>query len=116
MNISIHHSEEICNSLKKNNLYENFTEYSLRYTEPILLAMFSGVYHGKTINFAEYSDYHRTSISRFLKSEHWNEIQLESAVKRNAIGIVYGESICSGKPVFCIVDDTISICKSKQSD
>ena len=42
--------------------------------------------------------------SRFLKSENRNEIQLESAAKRNAIEIVYGESIHSNKPVFCIVD------------
>lgn len=69
MNISIHHSETICNSLKKNNLYEILSESERKYIPSILLAMLSSDYQGKTLNFEQYSDYHRTSILRFLRSE-----------------------------------------------
>lgn len=76
MNISIHHSETICNSLKKNNLYEILSESERNYIPSVLLAMFSSDYHGKTLDFEEYSDHHRTSISRFLRSETWYEMPL----------------------------------------
>lgn len=70
--------------------------------------MFSTDYHGKTVNFEQYSDYHRTSISRFLRSEKWDETPLACEIRRETITQIYGESIKSGKPVLCIVDDTIS--------
>ncbi len=65
MNISIHHSETICNSLKENNLYEILSEAEQNHVPSVLLAMFSPNYHGKTVDLEQYSDYHRTSISRF---------------------------------------------------
>ena len=62
MNISIHHSETICNSLRENHLYEIRSEPEQNYVPSVLLAMFSPDYHGKTVDLEEYSDYHRTSI------------------------------------------------------
>lgn len=49
MNISIHHSETIYNSLKKNNLYEILSESDWKYIPSILLAMLSSDYQGKTL-------------------------------------------------------------------
>ena len=66
MNISIHHSETICNSLKENHLYAVLSEPEQKYVSSVLQAMFSSDYRGKTVDFEQYSDYHRTSISRFL--------------------------------------------------
>ena len=74
MNISIHHSETICNSLRENHLYEILSEPEQNYVPSVLLAMFSPDYHGKTVDLEEYSNYHRTSISRFLRSEAWDEM------------------------------------------
>lgn len=107
MNISIHHSETICNSLKKNNLYEILSESERKYIPSILLAMLSSDYQGKTLNFEQYSDYHRTSISRFLRSEKWNEMPLSCGIRRETVTRIYEESRRSRKPVLCIVDDTI---------
>lgn len=107
MNISIHHSETICNSLKKNNLYEILSESERKYIPSILLAMLSSDYQGKTLNFEQYSDYHRTSISRFLRSEKWNEMPLSCGIRRETVTRIYKESRKSRKPVLCIVDDTI---------
>ena len=108
MNISIHHSETICNSLKKNNLYEMLSESERNYIPFVLLAMFSSDYHGKTLDFEQYSDYHRTSISRFLRSEAWDEMPLSCGIRIEIIRRIYEESTRSRKPVLCIVDDTIA--------
>lgn len=106
--ISIHHSETICNSLKENKWYGMLSDYEQRYIPSLLLTIFSTDYHGKTVDFERYSDYHRTSISRFLRSEKWDESPLECEIRREAVTQIYGESIKSGKPVLCIIDDTIS--------
>ena len=108
MNISIHHSETICNSLRENHLYEILSEPEQNYVPSVLLAMFSPDYHGKTVDLEEYSDYHRTSISRFLRSEAWDEMPLSCGIRRETVTRIYEESKRSGKPVLCIVDDTIA--------
>lgn len=108
MNISIHHSETICNSLKKNNLYEMLSESERNYIPSVLLAMFSSDYHGKTLDFEQYSDYHRTSISRFLRSEAWDEMPISCGIRRETVTRIYEESRRSRRPVLCIVDDTIA--------
>lgn len=108
MNSSIHHSETICNSLKKNNLYEILSDTEKNYIPSILLAMFNSGYHGKTVDLEQYSDYHRTSVSRFLRSEAWDEMPLSYGIRRETVTRIYEEARRSGKPVLCIVDDTIA--------
>ncbi len=56
----------------------------------------------------QHSRRHWTSISRFLRSEEWDDSELEAAVKKLVIEIIYGESERSGKPVYCIIDDAIA--------
>ena len=53
MNISIHHSEIICNSLRENHLYEILSEPEQNYVPSVLLVMFSPDYHGKTVDLEE---------------------------------------------------------------
>ncbi|MBR7083753.1 MAG: transposase [Oscillospiraceae bacterium] len=74
----------------------------------ILIAVFSTGYHGKTVDFANHSDCHRTTLGYFLNHGKWDETILETAVKMSVLSIIYEEAKRSGKPVFCIVDDTIS--------
>ena len=62
---------------------------------------------GQQLN-ERHSDRHRTSISRFLKSEKWNDDVLESTIKQIVLKTIYEESRNSGKPILFIVDDTIS--------
>ena len=82
MNISIHHSETICNSLKENHLYEILSEPERNYVPSVLLAMFSPDYHGKTVDLEKYSDYHRTSISRFCEVKHGMKCRFPAASGR----------------------------------
>lgn len=108
MNKSIHESKEICNRLRENNLIDAISDYALGYILSILITAFSYGYRGKTVDIARNSERHRTSISRFLRYEKWDDSVLEKAMKDVVINIIYEESRRSGMPILFIVDDTIS--------
>ena len=108
MKKSIHYSEEICNSLEKKELYKTLTGYALEYIMAILVSIFSAGYRGKTVDMEEHSERHRTSISRFLRNEDWEDSELETAMKALVIKTIYEESERSGEAVYCIIDDTIA--------
>ena len=74
----------------------------------ILLSIFIAGYHGKTTDFAKNSSYHRTTIAHFLNSGKWDDSLLADTLKRSVVEIIYSEALRTGKPVFCIVDDTIA--------
>ena len=74
----------------------------------ILISIFISGYHGKTTDFAKNSSCHRTTIAHFLNSGKWDDPLLSDTLKRSVIEIIYSEAACTGKPVFCIVDDTIA--------
>ena len=80
----------------------------------ILIIIFLSGYHGKTTDFAKNSSCHRTTIAHFLNSGKWDESLLSDTLKRPVIEIIYSEAALTGKPVFCIVDDTIAA-KTKPS-
>lgn len=44
----------------------------------------------------------------FSIPEKWDDSLLTDTLKRFAIEIIYSEALRTGKPVFCIVDDTIA--------
>ena len=108
MNKSIHESKEICNRLRENNLMSAISEYALGYIMSILITAFSCGYRGKTVDIARNSDRHRTSISRFLTGDKWDDSALEETMRKLVIDIIYEESRKSGMPILFIVDDTIS--------
>lgn len=109
LNISIHHSETICNSLKENNLYEILSETERNYVPSVLMAMFSPDYHGKTVDLEQYSDYHRTSISRFLWSEVWDEMPLSCGIWRETITRIYEKNQEEAESLCCVLwMDTIA--------
>lgn len=74
----------------------------------ILISVFSIGYHGKTVDFDKYSPCHRTTVAHFLNKGKWDDDKLEDILKSTVIQFIYKEALRSGKPVFCIVDDTIS--------
>ena len=74
----------------------------------ILISIFLSGYHGKTTDFAKNSSRHRTTIAHFLNSGKWDESLLSDTLKQSVIEIIYSEAARTGKPVFCIVDDTIA--------
>lgn len=85
-----------------------FPQTTMKHIMAILISVFSLGYHGKTIDFEKYSPCHRTSVTHFLNKGKWDDTRLEDILKCTVIQVIYQEALRSGKPVFCIVDDTIS--------
>lgn len=80
----------------------------MKYIMAILISVFSLGYHGKTVDFERYSPCHRTTLAHFLNKGKWDDATLEDILKSTIIQFIYQKAQCSGKLVFCIVDDTIS--------
>ena len=74
----------------------------------IIVSVFLCGYHGKTIDFAKVSSSHRTTVAHFLNNGKWDSDKLQDIVKEHVIHLIYQEAMRSGKPIFCIVDDTIA--------
>lgn len=60
------------------------------------------------MDFARYSDRHRTSLAHFLNKGKWDPAALEKDLREPVIEKVYQHSRETNKPVLCIIDDTIA--------
>ena len=108
MENSIYHSDLLYNCFIKLNLCRIFPQTTMKHIMAILISVFSLGYHGKTIDFEKYSPCHRTTVAHFLNKGKWDDDTLENILKNTVVQFIYKEAQLSGKPVFCIVDDTIS--------
>ncbi|QAA33574.1 transposase [Clostridium manihotivorum] len=85
------------------------TKPQLKHLESIVNAMLSKGYKGKMSDIAELaSQRHRTSITRFLASSSWNEDFLIKALKKLVVELIWSKSKETNKPIYFIIDDTIS--------
>ena len=105
---TIHHSIFLYNQFKKLNLCKSFSNRVIGHLMSILSSIFISGYHGKTTDFAQNSSCHRTTIAHFLNSGKQDDTLLENTLKSSVVEIIYSEAQRTGKPVFCIVDDTIA--------
>ena len=80
----------------------------LKHIMSILICVFTIGYRGKTVQMEKCSENHRTTIAYFLNHGKWDENILEQCVKAEVIRRIYGEAERTGKPIYCIVDDTIA--------
>ena len=74
----------------------------------IILSVFLRGYRGKTVDFQKVSHCHRTTTAYFLNHGKWDDSALQDILKARVIHTIYQEAYRSGKPIFCIVDDTIA--------
>lgn len=74
----------------------------------IIVSVFLRGYRGKTIDFAQVSQHHRTTTAYFLNHGKWDDLALEDTLKSSVVQIIYQEAKHSGQPILCIVDDTIA--------
>ncbi len=74
----------------------------------ILCAVFSLGYGGKTTQMSMVSEKHRTTIVHFLNHGRWDDTVLEQILKAQVVRVIYAEAERTGKPVICIVIDTIT--------
>lgn len=105
---SIHHSNSIYNYFKSLKLGLFLSDVYLNHLMIIMVSVFLRGYRGKTIDFAEVSSMHRTTTAYFLNHGKWDDSALQDILKARVIHTVYQEAYRSGKPIFCIVDDTIA--------
>ena len=105
---TIHHSIFLYNQFKKLNLCKSFSNRVIGHLMSILISIFISGYHGKTTDFSQNSSCPRTTIAHFLNSGKWDDTLLENTLKSSVVEIIYSEAQRTGKPVFCIVDDTIA--------
>lgn len=105
---SIHHSNSIYNYFKSLKLGLFLSDVYLNHLMIIMVSVFLRGYRGKTIDFAEVSYMHRTTTAYFLNHGKWDDSALQDILKVRVIHTIYQEAYRSGKPIFCIVDDTIA--------
>lgn len=95
--------------LKQLNFDLYLTKPQLEPFKSIKNAMIFKGYQGKISDVAELaSPRHRTSISRFLSNSTWNEEFLLKALRSFVIDLIWAKSRESNKPIYFIIDDTIS--------
>ena len=104
----IHESETIYKSFKEIKLPQIYTRKVIKHLLTIVIAAMSMGYRGKTVDFARYSPCHRTTVAHFLNSGKWEDSKLAGTVKGKVTEKIYYEALTSGKPIYCIIDDTIS--------
>lgn len=105
----------ISNSLTLDNLFQSL-KYDLFLTKPqyqhlqsIINAMVSFGFKGKVSDVSKISSAkHRTSITRFLSSNAWNDSLLRDSLVSFVLEAIWTRSRKTGKPIYFIVDDTIS--------
>lgn len=105
---SIHHSNKIYNYFKTLKLSQFLSDVYLTHLMTIIVSVFLRGYRGKTIDFAQVSQNHRTTTAYFLNHGKWNDLALEDTLKSSVVQIIYQEAKRSGQPILCIVDDTIA--------
>ena len=105
---SIHYSEIIFNCLKQLNLIQTFNIIAIKHFMAIIMAVFMHGYNGKTINFEACSDCHRTTVAHFLNKGKWDTEKLEDILKSSVVSVIYNQAVISGKPIYCIIDDTVA--------
>lgn len=82
MSKSIHHSKTIFKMLTEINIPQQLSGIAIAHIITILIAIFSVGYRGKTVDFENHSDCHRTTIGYFLNKGKWNEDIIESILKQ----------------------------------
>lgn len=66
-------------------------------------------FNGKISQIAEEaSNKHRTSITRFISNSNWDESLLQRSFKNFVVNTIWDKSKETGKPIYFIVDDTVS--------
>ncbi len=108
MGNSIYYSESVCKQISNLRLEKYFRRIVLSHIMTILIAVFSFGYRGKTTQMSTVSEKHRTTIAYFLNHGRGEDTVLEQVLKAQVVRVIYEEAERTGKPVICIVDDTIA--------
>ena len=85
-----------------------FTKPQVRHMKAFVVAMMLNGFCGKTSQVSELALHAvRTSVSRFLKSDSWNDEFLVKTLNAHVIKEIWDLSRKTGLPIYVIIDDTI---------
>lgn len=105
----------ISNNLSVHNFFKQLkfdlllTKPQLKHLKNITHAMLLKGFNGKVSDVAEFiSSTHRTSITRFLSNSTWKEQLLKKSLKSLILHLIWKKSKETNKPIYFIIDDTIS--------
>ncbi|KOC51815.1 IS701 family transposase (plasmid) [Clostridium botulinum] len=108
-NLIISNELSLYKFFKQLNFDLYLTKPQLEHLEGTMTAMILKGFNGKVSDIAELaSKRHRTSITRFLSKSNWDENLLINALKSKVIELIWNKSEKSQKPIYLIIDDTIS--------
>ncbi|QPW59402.1 IS701 family transposase (plasmid) [Clostridium botulinum] len=108
-NLIISNELSLYKFFKQLNFDLYLTKPQLEHLEGTMTAMILKGFNGKVSDIAELAfKRHRTSITRFLSKSNWDENLLINALKSKVIELIWNKSEKSQKPIYLIIDDTIS--------
>lgn len=91
----------------KINLF--LTKPQQKHLKNLMKAMISIGFRGKVADVSKLiSPKHRTSVTRFLSKSPWNETLLRNSLKSFVLELIWQKSREAKKPIYFIIDDTIS--------
>ena len=108
MGNSIYDSNVIFKCFLDMGLTKLYRRIVLGHIMSIMIAVFSAGYKGKVSQISDVSPRHRTTVAHFLNHGVWDDEVLAHWLKDAVINIIYKMAVLTGKPIICIVDDTIS--------
>ena len=92
MELSIVHNIDLVKALNELKSFNTYTACVRNNILRIIESCFFGGYRGKTVDFARYSDRHRTSLAHFLNKGKWDSAALEKDLRESVIEKVYQHS------------------------
>jgi hypothetical protein len=108
-NLIITAAPSIIKFLIKLDLDLFFSKPQLKHVEAFISAMVLKGFNGKITDIADLtSRRHRTSVGKFLSKSPWDEELVLKSLKEYTIKRIWQISKTTGKPIYVIVDDTIS--------
>ncbi len=85
-----------------------YTKTVVKHLKEFIVAATSKGFTAKTIDIAEVSVNHRTTIGHFLNKGVWDKKYVDNVIKKEVIRFMLNQSNNSGQPIFVSTDDTVN--------
>ncbi len=85
-----------------------YTKTVVKHLKEFIVAATFKRFTAKTIDIAEVSVNHRTTIGHFLNKGVWDKKYVDNVIKKEVIRFMLNQSNNSGQPIFVSTDDTVN--------
>lgn len=108
MAYSYFYSDTIFNSFVDVGITKLFRQIVLKHLMAIILSCFIPGYAGKTVQFGNNSQNHRTTVAYFLNKGKWDDSELDIILKKDILDQIMKVHEETKQPICLIIDDSIS--------